>query len=334
MDDRVAYVDRSTLVMRGHRPPGKTLWRHDAGFDEAVLATSFGACDPGVRPDALVQANSASDVVRAVHLAIERGWRIACCSGGHGWSQNHIRDGGLLIDLSRLNAIEIDAASATATIGCACLSGDLDAALARHGLFFPVAHAYTVGLGGFLLQGFFGWNSRVAGLGCENVIGADVVLADGRLIHASEGQNSDVFWALRGAGPGFFGIVVCFHLRLQRRPAFTGLKMQVFRIRHLDEVLRWAQTIGPTVSPKVELQILLTRKAFGIFAHGIEIVTPVLGRRRALLDGASCRYHRDRGQLGRVPADPRWIEGRERAERGTPFVTGVRTVGLHAVAIG
>lgn len=256
--------------------PGTTLFRGQSGFDDAVLSTSFSAEDPGRRPEAIVQANIVGDVRDAVRLAGMKDWRVACCSGGHAWSQNHIRDGGLLLDLSRLDNISIDPQAMTAVVGCGCRSGDLDAALAAHGLFFPVAHAYTVGLGGFLLQGGFGWNSRVDGTGCENLIGIDVVLADGSQVHANERENADIFWAARGSGPGFFGIVVAFHLRLRLRPAFTGLKMQVFRLHHLEEVLAWAHAIGPTVSPKVELQLVVNRKAFGIFAPGIEVVTPVL----------------------------------------------------------
>jgi hypothetical protein len=258
-----------------------TKLRGEPGFDEAVLATSFGEEDPGVRPDAMVKARSAEDVSLAVLWARDRNWRIACCSGGHAWSQNHIRDGGLLIDLSALDGIAIDPAGRSAVVGPGCVSGDLDAALAPHGLFFPVAHAFTVGMGGFLLQGGFGWNSRMVGLGCDNVTGADVVLADGTLIHASRSQNEDVFWALRGSGTGFFGIVTQFYLTLHTRPGFTGIKMQVFRLKHLEKVVRWAHEIGPNISSQVEFQMVFNRKALGIFTHGIEIVMPVFAESRA-----------------------------------------------------
>jgi hypothetical protein len=258
-----------------------TIDRSRSDFDSLVSATSFGAQDPGCRPEILILAKNIVDVRAAVRLAKARNWRIACCSGGHSWSQNHIRAGGMLIDLSRLNEITVEPKDRTATVGPGCLSGDLDAALARHALFFPVAHAYTVGLGGFLLQGGFGWNSRMTGLACESVIAVDVVLADGRLVHASETENADILWAARGAGPGFFGIVVRFHLRLHARPRFTGMKMQVFRLRHMEELLRWAETISAQVSPKVEFQMMFNRKALGIFAPGIEVATPVLADSRA-----------------------------------------------------
>lgn len=259
---------------------GKTIERGDASFDQAIFATSFSVDDPGVRPNAIIQANNVYDVIGAVQRANRDGLKISVVSGGHGWAQNHLRDGGLLIDLSRLNSIELDAAAETAIVGPAARSGDIDVLLAQHKLFFPVAHAYTVGMGGFLLQGGFGWNSRVMGLACQSVTAVDVVLADGSLVHASETENPDILWAARGSGPGFFGIVVRFHLKLHKRPKYTGLKVQVFRLKHLEDVYRWADDVGPSVSPKAEFQMVINRKALGIFSPGIEVICPVLADSR------------------------------------------------------
>ena len=255
---------------------GVTLRRGDAGFEQAVLGTSFTVRDPGRRPEMVVQANTVDEVVSAVRQAARAGMHIGMCSGGHSWAQNHIRDGGLLLDLSRLKSIEVDPTKMTAIIGPGVLAGELNLALVEHKLFFPTAHAWTVGMGGFLLQGGFGWNSRNVGVGCENVIGIDVVLADGTLVHANENDYADLFWAARGAGPGFFGVVVCFHLKLHQRPNFIGMKLQVFRIKHLEEVLAWADRVGPSVSPKVEFQIVMNPKATLINAHGMEVVAPVM----------------------------------------------------------
>jgi hypothetical protein len=258
------------------------------GYEAAVLGTSFNAQDPGRRPEMVIQANDVFDVISAVKRAIQLGRKVTICSGGHSWAQNHIRDGAIMIDLSRLNSIEIDALNRRAIIGPGCLAGELNAALAKQGLFFPVAHAYTVGMGGFLLQGGFGWNSRALGLGCENVIGLDIVLADGTLVHANEHENTDLFWAARGAGPGFFGIVVRFHLKLHTKPKYVGLKLQVFRLKHLEQVFTWADKMGPSVALNVEFQMVLNRKAFGIFGPGIEILAPVLAdSRQAALEATA-----------------------------------------------
>lgn len=260
------------------RPKGKgRIWqRGEAGFDAAVLATSFNARDPGVRPHMLVEANDAGDVRRALATARDNGWQVSIVSGGHSWAQNHLRDGGLLLSLARMRDIAIDPAARTAQVGPGCWGLDLDRALKRHGLFFPIAHAPDVALGGFLLQGGFGWGSRELGLATQSVIGLDLMLADGTMLHASEQQNPDLFWAARGSGPGFFAVVLRYHLRLHPRPRVTAMKMQVFRQRHLDEVFRWADAVGAEVARSVEFQMLITPKALGIFTPGIEVIAPVL----------------------------------------------------------
>jgi FAD/FMN-containing dehydrogenase len=260
------------------KPPGRgrTLERGAVGFDAAVLGTSFSGRDPGVRPRVLVQAETVFDVVAAVKRAKRENLKVSVCSGGHSWMQNHLRADGLLIDMSRLDGIDIDVARGIAYAGPGCWSVDLDLALRKHGLFFPVAHAVDVGLGGFLLQGGFGWNSRVLGLGCENVVGLDVVTADGELLHASAEENADLYWAARGAGPGFFAVVVRYHLRLHPRPKTAAIAIQVFRMKHLEEVFLWADRIGPEVPRSVEFQLLLSRNSPGIFAPGVEIIAPVL----------------------------------------------------------
>ncbi|MDA0915546.1 MAG: FAD-binding oxidoreductase [Proteobacteria bacterium] len=260
------------------RPKGKgRIWqRGEAGFDAAVLTTSFSARDPGVRPHMLVEANDADDVRRALATARENDWQVSIVSGGHSWAQNHLRDGGLLLSMARIRSIAIDPAARTASVGPGCWGLDLDRALKRHGLFFPIAHAPDVALGGFLLQGGFGWGSRELGLATQSVIGLDLMLADGTLLHASEAENPDLFWAARGSGPGFFAVVLRYHLRLHPRPRVTAMKMQVFRQRHLDEVFRWADAVGAEVARSVEFQMLITPKALGIFAPGIEVIAPVL----------------------------------------------------------
>lgn len=255
---------------------GYTYARGDAGFDEAVLGTSFSGRDPGVRPDLLIQANSIDEVASALERATRDNMKVSICSGGHSWAQNHIRDGGMLLDLARLNDIRIDKENQRAVAGPGCWSVDLDRQLARKRLFFPVAHAPDVCLGGFLLQGGFGWASRNLGLGCENVVGIDAVLADGTLVHASETENPDLFWAARGSGPGFFAVVIRYHLRVHPRPRAVGMKIQVFDMEHMEDVFRWSDEVGPKVSRNVEFQMLITPHCLGTGRPGIEVFAPVL----------------------------------------------------------
>ena len=137
--------------MKRQRNPGQVWERNTPGFDAAVLATSFSGRDPGVRPKVYIQANTADEVIAAVQRAQRENLKISLVSGGHSWAQNHLRADGLLIDLSRLHRIEIDEAAMTARVGPGCWSVDLDIALKKRGLFFPVAHAPDVCLGGYLL---------------------------------------------------------------------------------------------------------------------------------------------------------------------------------------
>lgn len=267
--------------MKRPKGPGRIWGRGEAGFDAAVLATSFNGRDPGHRPAVFVEANSVAEVQDALRRARSDGLKVSICSGGHSWAQNHIREGGLLLSMARFNQVEIDQASRTAKVGPGCWGIDLDRALKRHKLFFPVAHAPDVALGGFLLQGGFGWGSRALGLATESVIGLDLVLADGRAVHASETENSDLYWASRGSGPGFFAVVTRYHLKLHDRPRFMGMKMKVFKREHLDDVYRWADDIGASVPRSVEFQLVNTPKALLIGKPGIEVLAPVLAGSRA-----------------------------------------------------
>jgi len=189
--------------MKRAKTRGITMKRGDPGFEKAVLATSYNARNPGRCPDILVQANDDAEVVEAVNRARREALKISICSGGHSWAQNHIRDGGLLLDLSRLDGVSIDAKNERAVVEPGCDGSSLNDLLKQHGLSFPIPHAAGVCMGGFLLQGGFGWNGPNLGVGCQNVVGLDVVLADGSQVHASQTENADLYWAAPWRRAGF-----------------------------------------------------------------------------------------------------------------------------------
>lgn len=188
-------------------------------------------------PDVIVQPMTEGDVISAVKHAWQKRMKIGIRSGGHSWTANFLRDGGMLIDVSRLNQITIDPDTGTATAGPGTFGGSLNEKLKDHGYMFPGGHCPTVGLGGYLLQGGFGWNSRLYGMGCENVLAIDVVLPDGTLVHADEKEHSDLYWAARGAGHGFFGVVTRFHLRCHPLPRAIMNSCFWLPIDHLDELI-------------------------------------------------------------------------------------------------
>ncbi len=249
--------------------------RGDPGYEAARRAASFNARLPDRFPEIIVQAQDQENVVAAVALANANGWTIGVRSGGHSWAANHIRDGGMLLDVSRLNRVEIDEAAMIARVGPGCEGNAINSLLAKRKLFFPVGHCESVCLGGYLLQGGFGWNSRVVGNACANVVGIDYVGADGIARHASAEENPDMFWAARGAGPGFFAVVTRFHLKLTRRPRVIGAKAAFYGIEHLDTLVRWAHEVGPRVPDSIELMMLVSRKTDFVKGAGITVVAPI-----------------------------------------------------------
>lgn len=235
---------------------GRLVFPDDAGWEEALYARVFNGRRPDRRPDAVLVAASVADVQRGVRLAAERGWQVAVRSGGHSLPVWSIRDGGLLIDLGALDDIEYDEATHIVTAGPAVLGGrDLYPFLAARGRFFNGGHHPTVGLGGFLLQGGHGWAQREWGWGAESVVAVDVVTADGELIRADQHENADLFWAARGAGPGFPGIVVRFHLRTQPMFGHLGHTFHVYEMDVFDELMAWVTSIHRSIARPVELVV-------------------------------------------------------------------------------
>ena len=259
---------------------GTLIVRGDDGYEQARRAAVWNARTPERYPDAIVLASSEADVVRAVsdtRLSSRRGagaGRIGVRSGGHSWAGNHVRDGGLLLDVSALREVELDVEAMTATVGPGCHGDELLELLAEHDLFFPAGHCPGVGLGGYLLQGGYGWNGRVHGPACMSVKAIDVVLASGELVHADEHENADLLWAARGAGPGFFGVVTRFHLRLVRRPKVVVNSVFLYPIDVLEQVFSWADAIGPRVARVMELMLFIHRTEEGELE--IAVTGPVL----------------------------------------------------------
>ena len=235
------------------------LGREDLGYEAARRDALWRTNMPDRFPDRIVQANSVDDVVAAVRAAKAAGQRVSVRSGGRSFSGNHVRDGGVLIDVSRLKALSVNKPAMTATAEPGVGGSELIEELMNRGLFFPVGHCRGVCIGGYLLQGGFGWNGRVFGMACSNVIAIDYVDADGELRHASETENSEMLWAARGSGPDFFGVVVRFHLRVYPKPGFIGAALIQYPVQRLQDVVGWMDRIGPEVPPEVELQFVISR---------------------------------------------------------------------------
>ena len=188
----------------------------------------------------MLRAATEHDVVLGVRLARERGWQVAVRSGGHSWAQWSVRDDALVIDLGGLQGDQYDDATGIVSASPAVQGGaELAPYLDARGRFFPGGHCPTVGIGGFLLQGGQGWNCRGLGWAAEYVEAVDVVTADGELVRADADAEADLYWAARGAGPGFFGVVTRFHLRTLPAPGHVAQTVHAYSLDDFDEVMTW-----------------------------------------------------------------------------------------------
>jgi FAD/FMN-containing dehydrogenase len=190
---------------------------NDAGYDGArgVLY------DTESRPAAIARPADAAEVARVVDVARETGAELAVRSGGHSGAGHGTSDGGIVLDLAELKALDVDAAGRTAWAGTGLTAGEVGTALAEHGLVVGFGDTASVGIGGLTSGGGIGYLVRKFGLTIDNVLAAELVTADGRLRVVDAEHEPDLFWAVRG-GAGNVGVVTRFQYRLHELPGIVG----------------------------------------------------------------------------------------------------------------
>lgn len=213
---------------------GRLLTRDDEAFSEASSPWN-GIHD--ARPQGVVRCSGAADVITAVRFARENDLLIAVKSSGHDYAGNSICDGGLVIDLSHMNGVRVDPAARTAHVGPGSTWGAFDHEAQAFGLATTGCTVSTVAVSGFALGGGTGYLARKHGLGLDNIIGVDVVTADGELIHASEREHADLFWGMRGAGANL-GVVTSFEFGLHEVGPNVAAGQIVYPFENARDVLR------------------------------------------------------------------------------------------------
>jgi FAD/FMN-containing dehydrogenase len=239
------------------RIEGKVTTATDPGYEHLRREIIWNQLTPARYPQLVVQVATEQDVVEAVRFARTQRMKIAVRGGGHSWVGFSLRDGSLLIDLGRLKRVSIDRKARMAAVQPAVTGWELNRQLAPHGLAFPIGHAPTVSLSGFLLNGGLGWNFNGWGPACFSVEAANVVTADGSLVVANQEQHADLFWAIRGAGPGFFAVVTQYLLKLYSMPRAITTSTYFYPLQRIEEVGAWAASIARQLPREVELTIFV-----------------------------------------------------------------------------
>jgi FAD/FMN-containing dehydrogenase len=204
------------------------------------------------RPALIVRAASPRDVQEAVHVARDHGIPLSVLGGGHDWAGRALRDGGLVIDLSGMRTVAVDASARVATVGGGATAGEVMAVAAPYGLVAVAGNVGGVGMTGLTLGGGYGPLNGRFGLASDNLLGAEVVLADGRVVTADATHEPELFWALRGGG-GNFGVVTSIRLRLHPVARLIG-GLIMFPWSQAPAVLRGLREVLATAPDELTVQ--------------------------------------------------------------------------------
>lgn len=216
---------------------GGVVDRTSPDYEACRRALIWNGRPPERFPDIIAKPRTAEDVTIAVKVARKHGLRVSVRGSGHSYSGIFLCEGGLLLDLSELNDIVVDRELKRVSVGPGATSGKIDAALEPYGLAFPVGHGGPVGIAGFLLGGGLGINSTAwGGVSTFNIRCADVVTADGDCLRVSADENPDLYWAMRGGGPGLPFIVVRFNLNCYDRPPCVTINNYFVRFSQLSRL--------------------------------------------------------------------------------------------------
>jgi len=227
------------------------------------------------RPAVIVQCAEAGDVPVAMAFARENGLELSIRGAGHNIAGNAICDGGLMIDFSAMQKVRVDAAKRRAYVEPGATLAIFDAAAQAHGLATPVGINSTTGIAGLTLGGGFGWLTRQYGLTIDNLVSADLVLANGTKMRASATENADLFWAIRGGG-GNFGVVTQFEFALHPVGPDVLAGLMVFPFNQAKQVLVRYRDFVESIPAELNVWVVLRQAPplpfLPVAVHGKEVV--------------------------------------------------------------
>ena len=237
---------------------GQVLTASDSDFEKVALDVwnKYGTIKR--RPQLIVRVANEQDVVEAVKFAGKNKLKVIVRGGGHNWCNPSMRNGGMMIDLTNLNqVISIDAKAHKAVVQPIVSNREIQAKLNAQNLSYPSGHCPQVKLSGYLLCGGMSWNQGVWGTGIGSVEAVELVTANGDIITADKDQNTDYYWAARGAGPGFFGVATRYHLKLYDLPKAIACSSYYYPIREVGAVAQWLESIASKLPSNIELSLFM-----------------------------------------------------------------------------
>ena len=273
----------------------------DDGYDEARAVKNLHI---DRRPGMIIRCTGVADVIDAVNMARRRDLLIAVRGGGHHVAGHGTVDGGLVVDLSRMNGVWVDASRRLVHVQGGATWGDVDRETQAFGLVVPGGIVSTTGVGGLTLGGGIGWLHRKWGLACDNLRAVEIVTAQGELVRASIEENTDLFWALRGGG-GNFGVAVNFTFEAQPLGPMVLAAPVFYRAAESPDILRawrawaadapdavttralfWTMPAAPGLPAAVHNQDVFIAAALyaGDPAEGVEVLEPLRKLAKPLAD--------------------------------------------------
>jgi hypothetical protein len=239
---------------------GQIVTAGDANFKNLVVNGLWNKLQPDRAPEVIARVANEQDVVEAVRFAKVNKLKVVVRGGGHNWCCPSLRNGGMMIDLTELNqVISIDATARKAVVQPIISNRDLQKRLNAENLSYPTGHCPPVKISGYLLSGGMAWNQGVWGSGIGSVEAIELVTPDGELIRADKDNNTDYYWAARGAGPGFFGVVVRYHLKLYPLPKYITASSYSYSMDDLQVVAEWLGQTAGKLPNNVELSLFLVQ---------------------------------------------------------------------------